>query len=407
MRSIYYWLLSILFWAFGFSVSDVVKAEKFVVAIDSLCRIEDFGDMSRFWDYTSHKREGKYNHVNVVHLGDSHVQAGYFSIPIRLSLTHLLGDGGIGCVAPYSLLRVNQPRHTKVTSSQKRWRGRLITSKYYPSHLINPTGLFLFAPKNKKAEIIIAPLDDHTLTNRVRVLRSSSSSRISSPLMVASNPKAPSLSSFRIGIVVDTLYFPTPQREVLLSLPLRSEFYGAVLEREESGAVLHTIGHNGAFFSTYNDSFLQGLRLLDPRLIIISLGTNEVLLKRVSINNSKGALIDLIRQIREELPQCSILITTPLYAYNKVRKRRRKYTYTKNPYCLQLAQELKSVAIQEKCAYLDLFSIFGGEEGASSLLEKGLLSKDHIHMTAQGYQEMGRVVALALERNHEQYQTSK
>ena len=47
--------------------------------------------------------------VSVIHLGDSHVQAGHFTVPIRKSFTQRWGDGGIGWVAPFRLLGTNPP----------------------------------------------------------------------------------------------------------------------------------------------------------------------------------------------------------------------------------------------------------------------------------------------------------
>lgn len=60
------------------------------------------------------KKQGK---VNIVHIGDSHIQADFFTNAIRESLQNKFGNGGIGFTFPYSLVRTNGPRCVKYVSN--------------------------------------------------------------------------------------------------------------------------------------------------------------------------------------------------------------------------------------------------------------------------------------------------
>ena len=52
--------------------------------------------------------------ISIIHLGDSHIQAGHFTMPIRQSFTQRWGNGGLGWVGPFRLLGTNPPIHTVI-----------------------------------------------------------------------------------------------------------------------------------------------------------------------------------------------------------------------------------------------------------------------------------------------------
>jgi len=48
--------------------------------------------------------------INIVHIGDSHIQADFFTNAIRKPLQEKFGNGGFGFTFPYNLVRTNGPR---------------------------------------------------------------------------------------------------------------------------------------------------------------------------------------------------------------------------------------------------------------------------------------------------------
>lgn len=60
---------------------------------------------------------GQINKINIVHIGDSHIQAGFFTGTIRNALQEYFGDGGIGLTFPYNLAKTNGPKEVKYTSN--------------------------------------------------------------------------------------------------------------------------------------------------------------------------------------------------------------------------------------------------------------------------------------------------
>ncbi len=55
--------------------------------------------------------------INIVHIGDSHIQADFFTDAIRVALQGKFGNGGVGFTFPYSLVKTNGPRYVKYVSN--------------------------------------------------------------------------------------------------------------------------------------------------------------------------------------------------------------------------------------------------------------------------------------------------
>lgn len=65
--------------------------------------------------------------INIVHIGDSHIQADFFTNAIREVLQMHFGNGGVGFTFPYSLVRTNGPRSVKYACNST-WRSQMNVS---------------------------------------------------------------------------------------------------------------------------------------------------------------------------------------------------------------------------------------------------------------------------------------
>lgn len=69
----------------------------------------------------------KHGKINIVHIGDSHIQADFFTNAIREMLQAKFGNGGVGFTFPYSLVKTNGPRSVKYACNAT-WRSQLNVS---------------------------------------------------------------------------------------------------------------------------------------------------------------------------------------------------------------------------------------------------------------------------------------
>lgn len=61
--------------------------------------------------------KSKKGKINIVHIGDSHIQADFFTNAIRSELQSKFGNGGYGFTFPYSLVRTNGTRNVRYSSN--------------------------------------------------------------------------------------------------------------------------------------------------------------------------------------------------------------------------------------------------------------------------------------------------
>ena len=350
--------------------------------------------------------------VSVIHLGDSHVQAGHFTQPIRKSFTQRWGDGGIGWVAPFRLLGTNPPIHTNVRASSAGTSGIKITERDYDRE--SPTGMVLQTKESGDISYTFQCGGGQTF-DRIVIYRQ----RETGPFTLSGDSLRTLAQDTltREPIVTDTLLVGRYVSSAEVTAPASAVWYGASLERSSGGVLVHTIGYNGATYYTYGKgSFASSVAILRPRLIILSLGTNESVSRSFSRNGFGAEVARMVQSLRASNPDCAIVLTSPLANYQKIRtahkrrrgKRRRRRTvyrttYRANTNCQLVADELQQQARELGCGYIDLFAHFGGAAGAGQLLSDGILSGDRVHLTAAGYNKVGEAIATALQANYEQW----
>ncbi|MBL6452098.1 MAG: G-D-S-L family lipolytic protein [Porphyromonas sp.] len=343
--------------------------------------------------------------VSIIHLGDSHIQAGHFTMPIRQSFTQRWGNGGLGWVGPFRLLGTNPPIHTVIRASSAGTSGVKITQRDYDRE--SPTGMVLQTRANRAVTYTLQCGGGQTF-DRIVIYRKRGTQPFTLSGSSSSEVAHDTLTTEQI--VTDTLLVGRYVSSAEVTAPASSVWYGASLERSSGGALVHTIGYNGATYYTYSKgSFTSSVATLRPRLIILSLGTNESLARQFDRNNFGAEVARLVRRLQASNPDCAIVLTSPLYCYRKVRVRqrgkRRRYrtSYRANANCQLIADELQQQARELGCGYIDLFTYFGGAAGATQLLSSGILSGDRVHLTATGYNKVGETIATALQNDYKQW----
>ena len=350
--------------------------------------------------------------VSIIHLGDSHIQAGHFTMPIRQSFTQRWGNGGIGWVGPFRLLGTNPPIHTVIRASSAGTSGVKITQRDYDQE--SPTGMVLRTGASGTVTYTLQCGGGQTF-DRIVIYRQRGTEPFALSGEESQKPAHDTLTTEQI--VTDTLLVGRYVSSAKVTAPASAVWYGASLERSSGGALVHTIGYNGATYYTYSKgSFTSSVAILRPRLIILSLGTNESLARQFDRNNFGAEVARLVRRLQASNPDCAIVLTSPLANYKKIRtahksrrgKRRRRRTvyrtsYRANANCQLVADELQQQARELGCGYIDLFAHFGGKAGAAQLLSSGILSGDRVHLTAAGYNKVGEAIATVLQDDYKQW----
>lgn len=357
--------------------------------------------LDKYWSKSTSPNASRSNTV-AIHLGDSHVQGGFFSIPIRRRLARLIGICGTGWAGGFNLAHSNQPNHIRLhTEGTARYSASMITSSTYIGG--SPTGTVISSTSKTDQKLTYSNTDG-TPINRIVVFRPPSSVPLEGKFYTSTTSQVIGGSS---DIATDTLHLQVPSATVTLTVPPRARFYGLSLENSSTGTLLHTIGYNSASYGTYSQSDIaQHMPALHPDLIIISLGTNDGIVTNFSVSDFRYSVLSLIHQIQRFNPNCAIILTSALPAgrvrYTGRRKKRRS-AFVVSAHMSTIATELRKIAQEQKIGFIDLYQIFGGDDKFAALRTSGFYNKDGIHLSQAGYTACGEAIADALTKDHRQY----
>ncbi|MDR1380666.1 MAG: GDSL-type esterase/lipase family protein [Tannerella sp.] len=381
---------------------------------DTLCVISDrTNSLQPFINGLQELREGKDTVINIIHLGDSHIQAGYLSGQTMRMMQASFGNAGRGWIAPYKLSKANEPSDYFISSSIREWTaGRCVQATPGCPWGIGGIGIQTSAPAID-FNLIIAPNNGAGYSfNKVLLYRDRNampmtpSPRYSDSVSVLSwgSPLYENLvvDTFMTTNLLDTLKLTGigPDADSMRSSKAKkSLYYGFMLMNSHPGILYHSIGVNGARFTDYtNRDYVRQLALLKPSLLIVSLGTNEAFGRNFNRKQFLSQVDAFIRIVREELPETALLVTTPAESYRRAYKNKKRY-YVRNDNIAKVADALTSYAGENGIARWDLFSITGGNNSCKKWFDAGMFGRDRIHFSREGYGEQGVLLYKALVRS--------
>lgn len=386
----------------AYAAFKFIKPEKNKIENDS-------SSLSFFYEKLYQLQHTKNSKVKIVHIGDSHLQADFFSGSVRQKLQLQFGNAGRGLIFPYRIAKSNEPTTYKSTSNAT-WNAK--RNVFYDNPLPIGVSGFTMETSDSLAEIDLVIKDqpglgysfsklalfhdkglenyDITVCDEVNcergILRSSDSSS---------------------NAFVSELKLDRPMQEIILrnkrsdsAKQHSTRIYGLLLENDSAGVLYNMIGVNGAEYKHYNMSkyFSTQLTYLQADLIILSLGTNEAFsagFDRVAFNNN---IDTLVMNIKTNNPNAALLITTPGDSYRKGRKGR-----VKNPDMKVARVTIINYCQQHNMAYWDWYEIMGGYGSMANWFLMKLAQKDRVHYNGRGYMIQGDLLYRALMKGYNHY----
>ena len=368
-------------------------------SINNISREKEFD--SFFKKLFSLKTEGK-GTVSIVHIGDSHIQADYFTSVVRNSLQQFFGDAGRGLVFPYQLAQSNAPPDIG-SFSNNIWQYNRVAHPEIPiasgisgyciqtNDSIAAFNLFIKNPD----------INGTHLFTRLKIFSGNAewmlhANHNNNPFLIK-NEEADS-SLFK-EIILDQ---PADSFS-LTSLPSGNlkKFYGVTLENTTPGIIYHTIGVNGATYDSYNNAslFWQQLPALKADLYIISLGTNEA--QKIGLDQKVFVqqMNLFLEKLKATAPNAAILITTPADDYYK---RRRPNIMLK-----QISNSISNYCMRHNISLWDMYHITGGYRSAYRWLKKGMMNNDRVHFTNDGYRVQASFFFNAFAKAYNNYASSQ
>lgn len=343
--------------------------------------------------------------VSILHIGDSHIQADFITREVRKNLQLRFGNAGRGLVFPLRVAGTNEPGDYR-TSSNVGWQMAKVNSAgRFPepglsgiSMLSSEGGAYIDITTSNHDDLDYA-FDQVTLIHTKDSLQFDCRFTDSPPkfgYLMSARPLEPGEISTSVQFQQPTNYVRI-QAEQTETSQSSITINGVILQNSLPGILYHSVGINGARYSDYNNSpqFFRQMKVLNPDLVIISMGTNEGANTKVTMEEVIAQVTSTVQNIRAVNPAACILITTPTDDYLK-----KKY---KNPYLEAVQRALLQSAAQQGVACWDLYSITGGFGSSSEWRKAALMQRDGVHFTKAGYMVQGDLLYKALIYGYQKY----
>lgn len=322
--------------------------------------------------------------IQIVHIGDSHLQAGFISEKIKQELfTEFLtieNSASPGFIFPYTIAQTNNPYYYKVDyTGDWDWCKNV--------------------DKEKKCNLGLSGITLETTDSVASICIRMDNVKYNKPqnyyfdkIKIYHNyDEAFSLKTNGINTTYEQGFsianFKSHTDSVMIQISINDtsksfELYGIILENNKSKINYHTIGVNGATAQSYLkcNYFSNQLTSINPDLIIISLGTNEAYDEDISPLEQEYILKDLILQVKDVTPNAAIVLTTPNDHMKKAINNTNVPLIRNN--ILKICQEFE-------LAYWDFYGIMGGNQSIINWYNKGLTGEDKLHFRKKGYEIQG------------------
>lgn len=401
------WILTIVAWFAAHTLAvaqDTIAFDykSFGLAIDSLNVIQNRQHLDEFYEQLYLLKKGGDKKVNIIHLGDSHIQADFLTQAVRNNFQNNFGNAGRGLIVPGRVAGTNEPFNIQ-TSSNVSWESKRCV---FPLQLL-PIGIGGITirsgvPESKLYVYMNDATQDYSF-NRVRIFHQKNASSFSLRLKDSEvklidaktvNDSTRNFTAFEL---------PSPLTSVVIeswkadSVQNHTTIFGLSLENGKPGILYHVIGVNGAKYAHYKVAkyFAEQTHKLDPALFIISLGTNEALDHPYIDKRLLTHIEDLVSSLKANNPLAKFIIVTPPDCFIKRTR--------KNPGVLKVREALIQFAVENGYAFYDMYQAVGGDDAAVKWREAQLLRADGVHFTKDGYDYQGNLLFDAIIKGYNDY----
>lgn len=337
--------------------------------------------------FTKLKNTWKKRPIKIVHLGDSHIQIGYFSAQIREILNSIGDLKGSGITFPYSLAKSVDGAIYKAKKNG-RWDGENILSTR-PKLDLSLTG-YSIKTLDSNASISFQFKDPKFNFSELKIWYTTDSLSFTPSLGDNFELKEIVRTNGKIGFARFSRKNPVTQFELKLiksdSSAREFQLHGLDFITTNSDFEYHSLGVVGAQFThliQHTILWKEHMKMLNPDLLIISYGTNEAYNGNFDSNAYSKQINRFLNEIREVVPSVSILLTSPpdTRSRNRIPK-------------MQNAIIESQSKVQS--SFYDLNKVMGGFGSFQPWYENDLFLKDKLHLNKAGYQLQAKLFMLAL-----------
>lgn len=367
---------------------DFIRKEKNLIIPGDKKRIDNFVKQCR----------NKNTAVQIIHIGDSHLQAGFLGEKIRYQFNkHLFNKDSLlspGVLFPYQLAGSNNPYYLK-TNIHGSWSFNKNTDRDTSNNL----GLMGISATTDSIAHIKIKLNPKYSPNRysfdqVEVWHSPAAI-IQVKDSIKSKKNFREKTFFKLNNPADSLKLSFYPQKTPITL------YGLLLNKRNSRFNYHVIGLNGATAGSYlkYPQLKNDLEKLQPDLIIVSLGTNEAYTEELDTTAITRHYITLLDSLVHLSPRPWIIVTTPGDHFLNQSQSNKNAKVVRDIIC--------QVANTYQVSIWDYYKVMGGLKSMENWYNAGLGAEDKVHYKKAGYEIQADLFMEALLKTLQQVSKKK
>ncbi len=367
----------------------------------------DSAALNPFFEALDTLSKGAKQSLHILHIGDSHIQADLFSGRMR-QLFHqepIWPTSGRGFIFPYQLAKTNNPPGYTVSHTGN-WEGCRnvakdkscawgvagITATTYDTSATFWLQLGYSAAQKypiKRAKVFFPAAD-------------STSYRIA----WAGNKEWLLSDSLHISLGYHEFVFKDSVTQIAFEIKKTEAaqryftMQGINLENDRAGIIYSSLGVNGAEAGSFLKSpdLDNHLRVLQPQLVIVSLGTNDAYSRDFDPKQFRLVMGRLVQRIKMAVPNAVVLLTTPGDSFRGHRV---------NKSNVEAAGVLFGLAEETGAVLWDFYAVMGGMKSIQRWHAYNLAQRDRLHLSNKGYQLQGDLLYTALMQRWKLYKKQK
>ncbi|MFP4664229.1 MAG: GDSL-type esterase/lipase family protein [Bacteroidales bacterium] len=339
--------------------------------------------------------------INILHIGDSHIQADYVSGQLRKRFQNMAWglNGGRGFVFPVKMAGSNNPWNFSLS-----YTGSWDACKNVEEKRDCPIGLggYIVSTTSEKAGLSINYREKNYLPythKKVRVYHNMDTANWRLAM------KDTSLS-YKLTHRMDSAYsvfeFDTCQHDFSMEVHRKTDagefiLRGVSFENEDPGIVYHSVGVNGAEVESWLRCplMMQDIQSIEPDFIIVSLGTNDSYTSKFDKLEFENNMRRFLDRLKKTAPGTALLWVTPGDNY-RYRKYLNYNTEKATEVILKLGREYHFMV-------WDFYDIMGELNAIMSWYYAGLTARDKLHYNKKGYELQGDLMFNAFLRAYNQH----
>jgi lysophospholipase L1-like esterase len=360
--------------------------------------------LSRVFSAWSRLEEGRADDdVRIVQFGDSHTAADLQTGTVRRLLQGRFGDGGRGLVAigrPWKGWR-QQGVRVGMSGTWTPERGKVDRGKLSGDGLYGLLGVGLSSrSKGARAWLEAAGTSRAELAFLAQPKGGAFDVLVDGTQVVRVSSKSSSAASAYVS--VDMSESSAHQLEIRPAGDGDVRVFGAALDRAEHGVIFDALGINGARIQTvlsWDEAHVaEQLQHRAPHLVILAYGTNESTDSEAVLRRYEERLVLTVDRMARAVPGAACLLLGP-----PDRAVRSSEGWVTPPTIQEILATQRRVAQAAGCAFYDQTAAMGGEGAMAAWAAESppRAQRDRVHLTREGYEQLGSAFASDLLRAYE------